>query len=76
MDAYTEPVIQKGWPPDNQFETHAEYYEHLRNTPTFAACDILATTNGDLRFILTAMANMNCPCMMTVNSQVNQNTRF
>lgn len=34
MDAYTEPVVQKDWPPDNDIETRVEYYERLRNTPT------------------------------------------
>jgi hypothetical protein len=34
MDAYTEPVIQKDWPPDDLYETRLEYYERLRNTPT------------------------------------------
>ena len=34
IDAYTEPVIQKDWPPDNEFETRAQYYERLRNFPT------------------------------------------
>jgi hypothetical protein len=34
MDAYTEPVVQEGWPPDDHFETREHYYERLRNTPT------------------------------------------
>ena len=34
IDAYTEPVIDENWPPDDQFETREEYYERLRNTPT------------------------------------------
>jgi len=34
MDAYTEPVVQKDWPPDDSIETRAEYYERLRATPT------------------------------------------
>jgi hypothetical protein len=34
IDAYTEPVVMESWPPDDQFETHEQYYERLRNTPT------------------------------------------
>jgi hypothetical protein len=34
IDAYSEPVMHENWPPDNQFETRAQYYERLRNLPT------------------------------------------
>jgi hypothetical protein len=34
MDAYTEPVLQDDWPPDDKYETCVEYYERLRNNPT------------------------------------------
>lgn len=34
IDAYTEPVLTEGWPPDDWPETREEYVERLRNTPT------------------------------------------
>lgn len=34
IDAYTEPILRDGWPPDDWPETREEYVERLRNTPT------------------------------------------
>ena len=34
VDAYTEPNLPKGWPPDDGGETREEMIERLRNTPT------------------------------------------
>ena len=34
IDAYTEPFVAEGWPPDNWPETREEMIERLRNTPT------------------------------------------
>lgn len=34
MDAYTEPVLTEGWPPEDWHESREEYAERLRNTPT------------------------------------------
>ena len=34
IDAYTEPVMRDGWPPEEWPETREEYQERLRNTPT------------------------------------------
>ena len=34
IDAYTEPVLSDHWPPTDWPETHEEYAERLRNTPT------------------------------------------
>jgi hypothetical protein len=42
----------------------------------FAACGISEMTIGDLRFTRTAMRNLNCPCMMMVNSQASQSGLF
>jgi hypothetical protein len=33
IDAYTEPVVQDGWPPANWPETREEYIERMRTTP-------------------------------------------
>jgi hypothetical protein len=33
IDAYTEPVVQGGWPPADWPETREVYIERLRNTP-------------------------------------------
>ncbi len=33
IDAYTEPVVAEGWPPEDWPETREEMIEHLRNTP-------------------------------------------
>jgi len=34
IDAYTEPVLTKDWPPAHWLEPREEYVERLRNTPT------------------------------------------
>jgi len=34
IDAYTEPVLTPGWPPEDGSENRDEYAERLRNTPT------------------------------------------
>ena len=34
IDAYTEPNLPTGWPPDGSGETREEMAERLRNTPT------------------------------------------
>ncbi|MCB9420448.1 MAG: hypothetical protein H6667_11630 [Ardenticatenaceae bacterium] len=34
IDAYTEPFVAEGWPPDGWPETREEMIERLRNTPT------------------------------------------
>ena len=34
IDAYTEPLLREGWPPEDWPETREEYLERLRNTPT------------------------------------------
>ena len=34
IDAYTEPFVAEGWPPDDWPETREEMIERLRNTPT------------------------------------------
>lgn len=34
IDAYTEPVLSEGWPPENWHESREEYAKRLRNTPT------------------------------------------
>jgi hypothetical protein len=34
IDAYTEPNLPEGWPPDDGGETRAEMFERLRHTPT------------------------------------------
>lgn len=33
IDAYTEPKVAEGWPPDDWPETREEMIERLRNTP-------------------------------------------
>jgi hypothetical protein len=33
IDAYTEPVVEKGWPPKDWPETKEQYVERLRNSP-------------------------------------------
>ena len=33
IDAYTEPVMRDGWPPEDWPETREEYQERLRNAP-------------------------------------------
>jgi hypothetical protein len=33
IDAYTEPNVSEGWPPDDWGETREEMMERLRNTP-------------------------------------------
>ena len=33
IDAYTEPVVSEGWPPEDWPETRDEMIERLRNTP-------------------------------------------
>lgn len=33
IDAYQEPVLAPGWPPEDWPETREEYLERLRNTP-------------------------------------------
>jgi len=33
IDAYTEPVLSEGWPPEDRPETRDEMIERLRNTP-------------------------------------------
>jgi len=34
IDAYVEPVIADGWPPEDWAETREEMIERIRNTPT------------------------------------------
>ena len=34
IDAYTEPFVAEGWPPEDWPETREEMIERLRNTPT------------------------------------------
>jgi hypothetical protein len=34
IDAYTEPDVAPGWPPEDFPETREEFIERLRNTPT------------------------------------------
>ncbi len=34
IDAYTEPYLSDGWPPEDWPETREEMMERLRNTPT------------------------------------------
>lgn len=34
LDAYTEPVLTDKWPPAGWGETHEQFAERLRNTPT------------------------------------------
>ena len=34
IDAYTEPAVMEGWPPEDFPETREEYVERLRSTPT------------------------------------------
>ena len=34
IDAYTEPDVSDGWPPEDWAETREEMIERLRNTPT------------------------------------------
>ncbi len=34
IDAYTEPYLGEGWPPEDWPETREEMIERLRNTPT------------------------------------------
>ncbi|NDJ76473.1 MAG: hypothetical protein GYB65_09455 [Chloroflexi bacterium] len=34
IDAYTEPNVAPGWPPEDFPETREEFIERLRNTPT------------------------------------------
>ncbi|MEO1268629.1 MAG: hypothetical protein AAFX99_11055 [Myxococcota bacterium] len=34
IDAYKEPVVADGWPPEDWGETREEFIERLRNTPT------------------------------------------
>lgn len=34
IDAYTEPELRPGWPPEDWHESREEYVERLRNTPT------------------------------------------
>ena len=34
IDAYTEPVLTEGWPPDDWSKSREEYAERLRNMPT------------------------------------------
>jgi hypothetical protein len=33
IDAYTEPQVGEGWPPDDWSETREEFIQRLRNTP-------------------------------------------
>ncbi len=49
IDAYSEPVVYKDWPPDEQFETRAGYYDRLRNTPTHL-CRLRYFGNDDWGF--------------------------
>ena len=34
VDAYTEPLVPRGWPPTDCHESREEHIERLRNTPT------------------------------------------
>lgn len=34
IDAYTEPQVSEGWPPEDWPETREEFIERLKNTPT------------------------------------------
>lgn len=34
VDAFQEPEVSEDWPPKDWHETHEEYIERLRNTPT------------------------------------------
>jgi len=34
IDAYEEPDLREGWPPEEWPETREDYVERMRNTPT------------------------------------------
>jgi len=56
IDAYTEPVVQENWPPDNEFETRAQYYERLRSFPTHL-CRLRYFSNDSWGFAFYTYSN-------------------
>ena len=60
IDAYTEPVVAEGWPPEDWPETREEMIEHLLTRPfIYVVCATLAAMSGALPFTRTAARIMN-----------------
>ncbi len=58
IDAYTEPTVAEGWPPEDWPETREEHIERLRNTPTHL-CRLRYFGNDSWGFAFYSYASMS-----------------